>query len=34
VLVGEEEAHLRAVKMTTATATCVEEAKLDGDGRK
>jgi hypothetical protein len=30
VLAGEEEAHLRAVKKTTATAVCVEEAELDG----
>jgi hypothetical protein len=34
VLVGEEEAHLRAVKKTAATAACVEEAELDGDGWK
>jgi hypothetical protein len=34
VLAGEEEAHLRAVKKTTATAACVEEAELDGDGWK
>jgi hypothetical protein len=34
VLIGEGGAHLRAVKKTTATAACVEEAKLDGDGRK
>jgi hypothetical protein len=31
---GEEEAHLRAVKKTTATAAWVEETELDGDGRK
>jgi hypothetical protein len=34
VFVGDGGAHLRAVKMTTATAACVEEAELDGDGRK
>jgi hypothetical protein len=34
VFLGEEEAHLRAVKKTTATAACVEEAELDGNGRK
>jgi hypothetical protein len=34
VLVGEEEAHLRAERKTTATAASVEEAELDGDGRK
>jgi hypothetical protein len=31
---GEEGAHLRAERKTTATATRVEEAGLDGDGRK
>jgi hypothetical protein len=31
---GEGGAHLRAVKKTTAMAACVEEAELDGDGRK
>jgi hypothetical protein len=31
---GEGGAHLHAVKKTTATAACVEEAELDGDGRK
>jgi hypothetical protein len=31
---GEGGAHLRAVKKTTTTAACVEEAELDGDGRK
>jgi hypothetical protein len=34
VLVGEGEAHLRAVKKMTATAACVEEAELDGEGWK
>jgi hypothetical protein len=34
VFVGEEGAHLRAEKKTTATATRIEEAELDGDGRK
>jgi hypothetical protein len=34
VLAGEEEAHLRAEKKTMAMAACVEEAELDGDGRK
>jgi hypothetical protein len=33
VFVGAGGAHLRAVKKTTATAACVEEAELDGDGR-
>jgi hypothetical protein len=27
-------AHLRAVKMMTSTAACVEEAELDSDGQK
>jgi hypothetical protein len=31
---GEEGAHLRAERKTTATATRVEEAGLDGEGRK
>jgi hypothetical protein len=31
---GEGGAHLRAEKKTTATAASVEEAGLDGDGRK
>jgi hypothetical protein len=34
VLVGDGEAHLRAAKMTTATAACVEEEELDGEGWK
>jgi hypothetical protein len=34
VFVGEEGAHLRAEKKTTATAAHVEEAELDDDGRK
>jgi hypothetical protein len=34
VFVGEEGAHLRAEKKTTAMAACVEEAELDGEGRK
>jgi hypothetical protein len=33
VFVGDGGAHLRAVKTTAATAACVEEAELDGDGR-
>jgi hypothetical protein len=31
---GEGGAHQRAVEKTTATAASVEEAELDGDGRK
>jgi hypothetical protein len=31
---GEEGAHLRTERKTTAKAMCVEEAGLDGDGRK
>jgi hypothetical protein len=31
---GEGGAHLRAEKKTTATAARVEEAELDGEGRK
>jgi hypothetical protein len=31
---GEGGAHLRAAKKMTATAASVEEAELDGDGRK
>jgi hypothetical protein len=31
---GEGGAHLRAERKTTATAARVEEAGLDGDGRK
>jgi hypothetical protein len=31
---GEGGAHLRAAKKTTAMAASIEEAELDGDGRK
>jgi hypothetical protein len=34
VFVSEEGAHLHAEKKTTATAARVEEAELDGEGRK
>jgi hypothetical protein len=34
VFVGEGGAHLRAERKTTATVARVEDAELDGDGRK
>jgi hypothetical protein len=34
VSTAREEAHLRTARKTTATARRVEEAGLDGDGRK
>jgi hypothetical protein len=34
VFIGEDEAHLRTEGKTTMTVVSVEEAELDGDGRK
>jgi hypothetical protein len=34
VFIGEEGAHLRAKMKTTATVARVEEAEVDGEGRK